>query len=60
MNKIEFLPIDAVGSGENDVVGDQGAAAETGSVKEETGLVGELAGGGDAAADDLAVGGTGT
>jgi hypothetical protein len=60
VGKFLFLPIDAVGSGENDIVGDQRAAAETGSVKEETGLVGELAGGGDAAADDLAVGGTGT
>jgi hypothetical protein len=59
VDKIEFLflPIDAVSSGENDVVGDQGAAAETGAVK-ETGLVGELVGGGDAAADDLSVGDT--
>lgn len=53
-----LLPIDAVGSGENDVVGDQRAAAETGSVKEKTDLVGELAGGGGAAADDLAIGGS--
>lgn len=48
-----------MGSSENDVVGDQRAAAEAGAVKEETGLIRELAGGGDAAANDLAVGGTG-
>jgi hypothetical protein len=55
-----FVPIDAVSRGENDGVGDQRAAAESESVQDETDLIGELAAAGDVAADDLAVGGTGT
>jgi len=44
-----------VSSGHDDIVGDQGASAEAGSVQEKTDLVGELSGGGEAAANDLAI-----
>jgi hypothetical protein len=46
------LPIDAMSGGEDDVVSDQGAAAETGAVDEDSDLVLELSGGGQIAADD--------
>jgi len=49
------LPISAVSSGHDDIVGDQGASAEAGSVQEKTDLVGELSRPGEAAANDLAV-----
>jgi hypothetical protein len=41
--------------GEDDVVSDQGAAAETGAVDEDSDLVLELSGGGQRAADDATI-----
>jgi len=58
VDKFVILPVDAVSRGENDLVGDQRAAADEEFVQDECDLVGELAPGGGAAADDLAVGGT--
>jgi len=50
-----LLPLDAMSSGEDDVVGDQGAAAEARAVDEDSDLVLELAGGGQITADDATI-----
>jgi hypothetical protein len=46
------IPIDAMSGGEDDVAGDQGAAAEAGAVDEDGDLVLELADGGQRSAND--------
>jgi hypothetical protein len=47
-----IIPIDAMCGGEDDVVGDQGAAAEADAVADQRHLILELAGGGQIAADN--------